>query len=67
MFSPKIGNSLGFIGFVQPSSGGVISVSEIQSRWFVHLMNKEITLPSESEMLTLMKKDQVCYYRTMFI
>lgn len=50
VFSPQFGHSLGFIGFVQPQTGGIISMSEIQARWFVYLMTGKIELPSKKEM-----------------
>ena len=34
VFVPSVGPSLAFIGFVQPASGGVLSMSEVQARWF---------------------------------
>ena len=38
VFSPEIGKSLGFIGFAQPASGGLLTVSETQARWFSALL-----------------------------
>ena len=46
VFAPEIGASLAFIGFVQPASGGLLSVSEIQARWFSELCKGAIKLPS---------------------
>ena len=40
VFSPELGDSLAFIGFVQPASGGIISMAETQSRWFVALQEE---------------------------
>lgn len=34
VFASEIGASLAFVGFTQPASGGLLSVSEIQARWF---------------------------------
>eukprot|EP00002_Diphylleia_rotans_P023753 TRINITY_DN4674_c0_g2_i1.p1 TRINITY_DN4674_c0_g2~~TRINITY_DN4674_c0_g2_i1.p1 ORF type:complete len:523 (-),score=99.94 TRINITY_DN4674_c0_g2_i1:186-1754(-) len=56
-FCPDLGHSIGFIGFIQPSSGGVLSVSEIQSRWFVELMKKKVSLPSKTEMDAEIERD----------
>ncbi|CAG2238884.1 FMO [Mytilus edulis] len=33
VFNPDIGQSLAFIGFVQPASGGILTMSETQARW----------------------------------
>ena len=59
MFHPSIGKSLGFIGFVQASSGGVLPVSEMQARWHVQLMTGGAKLPTESEMNEDIKKEKV--------
>ena len=59
VFHPQIGNSLGFIGFAQPSSGGLLTISEIQARWFLHLIKKDIKLPSEIEMNEQIQTDLV--------
>eukprot|EP00937_MAST-01D_sp_MAST-1D-sp2_P003262 g3262.t1 len=37
VFAPEVGDSLAFIGFVQPASGGIITMSETQARWFALL------------------------------
>eukprot|EP00117_Sycon_ciliatum_P024226 scpid37421/ scgid20379/ Dimethylaniline monooxygenase [N-oxide-forming] 5; Dimethylaniline oxidase 5; Hepatic flavin-containing monooxygenase 5 len=53
VFSPSVGASLAFIGFVQPSSGGILSMSETQARWFAQLCLGTVNLPSKQ----LMQKD----------
>ncbi|XP_060083332.1 flavin-containing monooxygenase 5-like, partial [Ylistrum balloti] len=58
VFSPEIGPTLAFVGFVQPASGGVLSMSEIQARWFAELCKGTIKLPSKSEMMGSMKSEQ---------
>ncbi|CAF1031598.1 unnamed protein product, partial [Brachionus calyciflorus] len=58
VFSPKIGKSVGFLGFIQPSSGGLLTVSEMQARWHVRLMLNHVKLPSEPEMIEHIKIDQ---------
>lgn len=58
VFSPMIGASLAFIGFVQPSSGGLLSVSEIQARWFSELCKGTIKLPMAEKMRQELQKDQ---------
>lgn len=58
VFSPNVGPSLAFIGFVQPASGGVVSMSEIQARWFAELCKKKIRLPSEAGMRQDIDKEQ---------
>ena len=42
VFSPAVGDSLGFIGFVQPASGGIITMSETQARWFALLQVRRL-------------------------
>ena len=37
VFSPSLGPSIAFIGFVQPASGGVITMSETQARWWIEV------------------------------
>ncbi|KAL4219838.1 hypothetical protein ACF0H5_020249 [Mactra antiquata] len=59
VFSPDIGSSLAFIGFVQPASGGVLTMSELQARWFAHLCINQIQLPSKSDMLETMEKEKI--------
>nr|XP_054770718.1 flavin-containing monooxygenase 5-like [Lytechinus pictus] len=58
VFSPSVGPSLAFIGFVQPASGGVISMSEIQARWFAELCKKKVKLPQEAEMRQDIKTEE---------
>lgn len=50
VFSPEIGASLAFIGFIQPASGGLLPVSEIQARWFSALCKGNTKLPSKETM-----------------
>ncbi|XP_072180490.1 flavin-containing monooxygenase 5-like [Diadema setosum] len=50
VFAPSIGKSLAFIGFVQPASGGVLSMSEVQARWFAELCKDKVQLPPVAEM-----------------
>ncbi|KAK3699384.1 hypothetical protein QZH41_006562 [Actinostola sp. cb2023] len=50
VFSPELGSSLAFIGFIQPASGGLLPVSEIQARWFSALCKGITTLPSKEDM-----------------
>lgn len=58
VFVPEIGASLAFIGFVQPTSGGLLSVSEIQARWFSELCKGVIKLPLVEKMQQEIKQDQ---------
>ncbi|XP_069104183.1 flavin-containing monooxygenase 5-like isoform X2 [Argopecten irradians] len=58
VFNPDIGPSLAFIGFVQPASGGVLSMSETQSRWFAELCKGKVKLPSKSDMFDSMKSEK---------
>ncbi|XP_077988074.1 flavin-containing monooxygenase 5-like [Glandiceps talaboti] len=61
VFSPEIDHTLAFIGFLQPASGGLLSMCETQARWFVELCKGNIKLPSKSTMHASIKEDQdVC-------
>ncbi|BBL36021.1 ferredoxin--NADP reductase (plasmid) [Nitrosomonas stercoris] len=57
MFSPQIGASLAFIGLVQPDTGGLLPVSEMQARWLVNLHQKRVKLPSSKVMQQRINKD----------
>ncbi|KAF6037959.1 hypothetical protein EB796_003737 [Bugula neritina] len=48
--NPEIGSELAFIGFVQPSSGGVLPISEIQAQWLAMVIKGGATLPSAIDM-----------------
>lgn len=50
VFSPAVGSSLAFIGFVQPASGGVLTMSETQARWFSQVCKGNVRLPPKHEM-----------------
>ncbi|XP_075244772.1 flavin-containing monooxygenase 5-like isoform X2 [Convolutriloba macropyga] len=58
MFLPEFGSRLGFIGFVQPTSGGILMCSEIQAQWFVALCHNITKLPSHAEMTKSIQKDK---------
>ncbi len=58
MFNPKIGRSFALIGFAQPTSGGLLTMCEMQARWTVQLMLNKIKLPDEAEMLQEIVRDQ---------
>lgn len=58
VFAPEIGASLALIGFAQPASGGLLSISEIQARWFSELCKGTVKLPSVEKMLQEIKEDQ---------
>ncbi len=49
-FSPTLGASLAFIGFVRPAFGAIPPLAELQARWFALLLSDEVNLPSISEM-----------------
>ncbi|KAK6194529.1 hypothetical protein SNE40_000149 [Patella caerulea] len=57
-FNPDIGSSLAFIGFVQPASGGILTMSEIQSRWFSQLCKGTVKLPPKQQMLDNIKEER---------
>ncbi|XP_012934772.1 flavin-containing monooxygenase 5 [Aplysia californica] len=50
VFAPHVGSSLAFIGFVQPASGGILTMAETQARWFSALCKGKVRLPSAPEM-----------------
>ena len=58
VFSPRFGQSLSFIGFIQPSSGGLVTMSEMQARWVAELISGNIVLPTPSEMQTSINQDR---------
>jgi dimethylaniline monooxygenase (N-oxide forming) len=58
VFSPDVGPSLAFIGFVQTTTGGILSVSEMQARWFVQLCKGNIRLPSKNSMKTSLYRER---------
>ncbi|XP_072034242.1 flavin-containing monooxygenase 5-like [Amphiura filiformis] len=58
VFSPVIGHTLAFIGFLQPASGGILSMAETQARWFAELCRGTIRLPSKRSMENDLKSEQ---------
>eukprot|EP00732_Lithocolla_globosa_P003313 Lithocolla_globosa_v1_NODE_2601_length_1938_cov_11.432820.p1 type:complete len:515 gc:universal NODE_2601_length_1938_cov_11.432820:338-1882(+) len=56
-FSPAIGSSLAFIGFLQPASGGLLPMSEIQARWLAQLHKNKLQLPSPEKMKSKILSD----------
>ncbi|XP_071949689.1 flavin-containing monooxygenase 5-like [Antedon mediterranea] len=57
VFSPRVGSSLAFIGFVQPASGGILTMSETQAMWFTQLCRQKVKLPSPKQMQKAIKKE----------
>lgn len=66
VFSPEIGPSMAFIGFVQPASGGVLSMSEIQARWFAELCRGRVTLPDRAAMEESIQSDVQSQYERYY-
>ena len=66
VFSPTIGHTLAFIGFLQPASGGILSMAETQARWFVELCKGTIKLPSKNAMEDNMKREQVSFLQGLW-
>lgn len=58
VFNPEIGHSLAFIGFAQPASGGLLSMSEIQARWFTELARGRCSLPTPLTMKEDIREDE---------
>ena len=50
---------MAFIGFVQPASGGILTMSETQSRWFAELCKQRVKLPTKAEMEETMEGELV--------
>ncbi|XP_025079569.1 dimethylaniline monooxygenase [N-oxide-forming] 5-like isoform X2 [Pomacea canaliculata] len=59
VFSPALGPSLAFIGFVQPASGGVLTMSETQARWFGQICRGRVQLPQKHLMEMDMEMEMV--------
>ena len=58
VFSPRYGHSLGFIGLVQPSSGGLVTMSELQARWMAELVAGSAHLPTPDQMQRAIDQDR---------
>ncbi|XP_019645034.1 PREDICTED: dimethylaniline monooxygenase [N-oxide-forming] 5-like [Branchiostoma belcheri] len=58
VFCPDVGSSLAFIGFVQPASGGILSMSETQARWFAELCLNHVKLPNRAAMEADIRDDE---------
>ncbi|XP_076098943.1 flavin-containing monooxygenase 5-like [Mytilus galloprovincialis] len=59
VFNPDIGQSLAFIGFVQPASGGILTMSETQARWYAELIKGRVHLPNKSAMEDNMRAEEI--------
>ncbi|XP_067948329.1 flavin-containing monooxygenase 5-like [Watersipora subatra] len=59
VFSPKIGPELAFIGFVQPTSGGILPMSEIQAQWLAMIIMGRTKLPPVVDMKEAIIKDRI--------
>ena len=53
----SIGAPIAFIGLLQPSSGGLLPMAEMQSRWACEIFKGRLSLPSPSSMLAHMQSD----------
>lgn len=59
VFSPRFGHTLGLIGFVEPAaSGGMVTMSELQSRWMAELVCGTVHLPTPTEMQNAQLQDR---------
>ena len=65
VFSPRFGSSLSFIGFVQPTSGGLVTMSEMQARWAAELACGAVQLPTPTEMQNSINEDR-CWERSWY-
>jgi hypothetical protein len=54
---------------VQPASGGVLTMSETQARWFAQVCKGSVGLPNRSEMVRDMEEEKVrfCFFYFMFL
>lgn len=59
VFSSEIGTDLAFIGFVQPATGGILSMSELQAQWLAMIIKGRAKLPSKALMDETRIKDKV--------
>ena len=53
----SIGAPIAFIGLLQPSSGGLLPMAEMQSRWACEIFKGRLSLPSPSAMIAHMQSD----------
>jgi dimethylaniline monooxygenase (N-oxide forming) len=53
----SIGAPIAFIGLLQPSSGGLLPMAEMQSRWACEIFKGHLSLPPPSSMLAQMQSD----------
>lgn len=53
---------MAFIGFVQPASGGVLTMSEIQARWWAELCRSHVKLPDKADMEQNIQDEMVILY-----
>ena len=54
---PSIGAPIAFIGLIQPSSGGLLPMAEMQCRWACEIFARRLSLPSPSSMILQMQAD----------
>ncbi|MGQ0766893.1 MAG: flavin-containing monooxygenase [Gemmatimonadota bacterium] len=50
VFSPSVGPTLGFIGFLRPAFGAIPPLAELQARWFALVTSGRVQLPGEGAM-----------------
>lgn len=62
VFSPELDHTLAFIGFVQPASGGILTMAETQARWYAELMRKTTKLPRKLDMQKDIELDLVLHF-----
>lgn len=67
VFSPEIGHSLAFIGFIQPASGGILTSSETQARWFVELCKGNVHLPPKNVMKCVIREERAQAERRYYV
>ncbi|ELT99393.1 hypothetical protein CAPTEDRAFT_160407 [Capitella teleta] len=57
VFGPDEDHTLAFIGFIQPASGGLTAMSEIQARWWAELCKGSVKLPPKPDMKESVSKE----------
>jgi hypothetical protein len=63
---PSIGAPIAFIGLIQPSSGGLLPMAEMQSRWACEIFSRRLSLPSPSSMIAQMQSDAAAVHKRFY-
>lgn len=66
VFHPSIGAPIAFVGLVQPSSGGLLPMAEMQCRWACEIFARRVSLPPPSSMIARMRADAAAVRRRFY-